>query len=97
MLSSGILAQAAGLIIDHFHPTTMNPYIFVFLVTIALRFLVAVIFLPEIKEVRRVRYLPSKYTFFMLPANFLHAEGVKLIHFPEKILGKFKSLKSLVP
>jgi len=99
IIGIGVLfgALAGGLIIDRFHPSTINPYIFVFLVAIVLRFLVAVIFLPEIKEVRRVRHLPSKYTFFMLPANFLHAEGVKLIHFPEKILGKFKSLKSLTP
>jgi MFS family permease len=99
IIGIGVLfgALIGGLIIDRFHPSTMNPYIFVFLVALVLRFLVAIIFLPEIKEVRRVSYLPSKYTFFMIPTNFLHAEGVKLIHFPEKILGKFKSLKSLAP
>ncbi len=84
---------AGGLIIDYFHPSTINPYIFVFAVAMALRFLVAVIFLPEIKEVRRVKRLPSKYTFFMIPINVLHTEGAKIVHLPEKILGKFKSLK----
>jgi len=99
IIGIGVLfgALAGGLIIDRFHPSAMNPYIFVFLVAMILRFLVAAIFLPEIKEVRKVKRLPSKYTFFMIPTNFLHAEGVKLIHFPEKILGKFKSLKSLAP
>jgi len=99
IIGIGVLfgALIGGLIIDRFHPSTMNPYIFVFLVTLVLRFLVAAIFLPEIKEVRRVSYLPSRYTFFMIPTNFLHTEGVKLVHLPEKILGKFKSLKSLAP
>ena len=99
IIGIGVLfgALAGGLIVDYFHPTTMNPYIFVFMVAMVLRFLVAVIFLPEIKEVRKVRRLPSKYAFFMMPTNFLHIEGVKLIHFPEKILGKFKSLKLLTP
>jgi MFS family permease len=99
LIGIGVLfgALVGGLIIDYFHPLTMNPYIFVFIVAIILRFLVAVIFLPEIKEVRRVSYLPSRYTFFMIPMNFLHTEGIKLIHLPEKILGKFKSLKFLAP
>lgn len=84
-----------GLIVGYFHPAGINPYIFVFIVAAILRFLVAVIFLPDIKEVRKVKRLPSKYTFFMHPINFLHAESIKLLHIPEKILGKFKSLKLL--
>lgn len=85
-----------GLIVGYFHPSSINPYIFVFLVAAGSRLLVAILFLPEIKEVRKVKKLPSNYTFFTHPVNFLHAETIKIIHIPEKILGKFKSIASLV-
>jgi MFS family permease len=85
---------AGGLIVSYLHPSTMNPYIFVFIVAALLRLLVALIFLPQIKEVRKVRKLPPGYTFIMHPFNFLHAEGIKLTHVPEKVFGKFKSLVS---
>jgi MFS family permease len=84
-----------GLIVNYFHPAAINPFIFVFIVAAVSRFLVAVLFLPNIKEVRAVKKLPSQYMFFNHPLNFLHSESIKLIHLPEKILGKFKSLKLL--
>ena len=84
-----------GLMINYFHPAEMNPYIFIFFVAAASRFLVALIFLPQIKEVRKVQKLPSKYDAFAHPVSFLHTEGIKFLHLPETILGKFKNLKVL--
>ncbi len=95
MIGIGTLLGAliGGLIVNYIHPIGINAYIFVFVVAAVSRFLVAVIFLPKIKEVRKVKRLPSEYTFFTHPINFLHAESMKLIHLPEKILGKFKNLR----
>lgn len=80
-----------GLIVNYFHPSGMNPYIFVFLVAAVLRGSVALIFLPQIKEVRKVKRLPSTYNFFFHPLHSIHLESMKLLHFPEKVLGKFKT------
>jgi hypothetical protein len=40
-----------------------------------------------------VRRLPASYNFFFHPLHSLHAESIKLAHVPERILGKFKSLR----
>jgi len=82
-----------GLIVNYFHPSFMSPYIFVFLVAASLRLLVAVYFLPQIKEIKKVSRLPSSYAVVSHPIHFLNIESTKVIHLPEKLLGKFKSLK----
>jgi len=84
-----------GLIVNYFHPTSLSPYIFVFIVAALSRALVALFFLPQIKEVRKVRRLPTEYNLFMHPLNFLHVESVRLTRLEKKFLGKFKSLKLL--
>lgn len=93
-------ALVGGWIVSSLHPTSMNPYIFVFLVAAVLRGAVALIFLPQIKEVRKVKKIPanSTYNFFFHPAHFLHAESIKLVHLPEKVFTKFKtSVHSFIP
>jgi len=84
---------AGGLIVNYLHPPFMSPYIFVFLVAAALRFLVAIYFLPQIKEVKKVSRLPPSYAVVSHPIHFLHVESTRVINLPEKLLGKFKSLK----
>lgn len=88
-------AFLGGLIVNYFHPASVNPYIFVFIIAAILRFLVAVIFIPYIKEVKKVKRLPIEYTFYAHPISFIHTESARLMHLPKKILGKFKSLKLL--
>lgn len=48
-----------GLIIKYFHPSSINPYLFLFGVAAAARFIVALIFFVKIKEVKKVKNLPS--------------------------------------
>jgi MFS family permease len=86
-------AFIGGAIVNYFHPASLSPYLFLFAVAAILRISVALFFLPQIKEVRKVKRLPSRYTFFFHPIHFMHHEGAKLAHVPEKVLGKFKSLK----
>jgi len=88
-------ALLGGFIVSSFHPATINPYIFVFGVSALLRFSAAIFFLPKIKEVRKVKRLPSEYNFFSHPLASLHHGSARLLHIPEKALGKFKSLKFL--
>jgi MFS family permease len=97
LIGTGTLIGAfmGGVIVDYIHPSAIKPYIFVFIVAAALRALVAVIFLPQIKEVRRVKKLPEKYMLMVHPLHFLHTEIIKLAHVPERVVGKFKSLKLL--
>jgi MFS family permease len=89
-------ALIGGILVNYLHPSGISPYIFAFGIAALLRFIVAIYFLPKIKEVRKVKRLPSEYTFFAHPLGFLHAESLKIMHLPEKAFTKFKSLKSLV-
>jgi len=71
----------------------MNPYIFVFIVTAVARLSSGIIFLPHIKEVRKVKKLPHKYDMFSHPFSFIHSESTRILHMPERVYGKFKSLR----
>jgi MFS family permease len=86
-----------GAIVSWLHPSSMSPFIFLFIIAAILRASVAIIFLPQIKEVRKVKRLPSTYNFFFHPLQFLHYESIRIIHLPERVVGKFKSLKLLAP
>jgi MFS family permease len=99
MIGIGTLVGAllGGVVIDYLHPSSINPYIFIFIVAAALRGAVALIFLPQIKEVRKVKRLPTTYNVFFHPMHYLHAESIRLAHLPERVVGKFKSLKFLSP
>ncbi len=99
MIGIGTLVGAllGGVVIDYLHPSSINPYIFIFIVAAALRGTVALIFLPQIKEVRKVKRLPTTYNVFFHPMHYLHAESIRLAHLPERVVGKFKSLKFLSP
>ena len=88
-------ALTGGLIASYFHPAGISPYIFVFIIAATSRGLVALFFLPQIKEVRKVKKLPTEYTLFTHPLNFIHVESIRLVHLQKKVLGKFKSLKLL--
>ena len=97
MIGIGTLVGAllGWAVIDYLHPASINPYIFVFIIAAVLRGGVALFFLPQIKEVRKVKRLPTQYDLLFHPLHFMHHEGIKLVHLPEKVLGKFKSLKLL--
>lgn len=84
-----------GLIVNYLHPANISPYIFVFMIAALSRGLVALFFLPQIKEVRKVKRLPAEYNLFAHPIHFIHIESIRLTHLPEKFLGKFKSLRLL--
>jgi MFS family permease len=88
-----------GLIVDisYFHPSSISPYIFLFIVAAVLRGGVALFFLPQIKEVRKVKRLSSTYNFFFHPLHSMHSEAIKIYHLPERVVGKFKSLKLFTP
>ena len=87
----GILLGAitGGLIVDYWHPSSVNPYIFVFSIAVILRLSVALIFLPSIKEVKKVKNLPSNLHFLTALTHYLHIEHAKTAHFHGKFLGKF--------
>ena len=48
-----------GAVLSVFHPSTLSPFLFLFAMAALLRFLVGFIFLPHLKEARRVSPLPS--------------------------------------
>lgn len=95
MIGIGTLVGSilGGFIVSYAHPASFNPYIFVFVIAAILRAGVASIILPKIKEVRKVNRLPAHYNLIWHPINTFHAESIRLLHYPEKILGKFKSLR----
>ncbi|MEM4271842.1 MAG: MFS transporter, partial [Candidatus Pacearchaeota archaeon] len=76
---------AGGVIVNYLHPSNINPYIFVFLVAASLRFLVAAIFLPQIKEVRKIKKLPSKYAIMSHPVHRMHAHVERFHHLANNI------------
>ncbi len=86
-----------GLLVNYLHPSSISPFIFLFIVAMVLRASVALFFLPHIKEVRKVKKVPERYNLFFHPVNSLHHETIRMIHVPEKILGKFKNLKLFAP
>ena len=92
-----ILSVIGGLIVDYFHPASINPYIFLFIVAAVLRGGVALFFLPQIKEVRKVRRVPMHYNLFFHPLQFLHYTGIRIIHLPGRVVGKFKNLRLFTP
>ena len=49
---------AGGLILNYYHPTSINPYLFLFGVAAVIRLLVAIIYLPKIKEANNVKSIP---------------------------------------
>ena len=82
-------SMAGGFIVDYLHPASISPYIFVFFVATALRFLVAAIFLPQIKEVRKVKKMPSTYALMHYPLHRLNVEVHRFARIPRKVFGKF--------
>ncbi|MEM4259565.1 MAG: MFS transporter [Candidatus Pacearchaeota archaeon] len=82
-----------GYIVNYLHPISINPYIFVFLIAASLRLLVALFFIPQIKEVRKVKKLPSKYAMLHYPIHIIYVELARIPRIPLKILGKFKNLR----
>ncbi len=78
---------AGGLIINYFHPANLNPYIFLFIISASLMFLVAAFFLPVIKEVRKVKRFPSTHAMMHYPMHAIHLEMMRF----SKLFGKFKS------
>ena len=48
-----------GLIVNYYHPSALNPYLFLFGVAAFFRLVVGLIFLPGIKEVKKIKYIPN--------------------------------------
>lgn len=82
-----------GLLVNYLHPSSLSPYIFLFIIAAVLRASVALFFLPQIKEVRKVKRVPASYNLFFHPVHSIQHETVRIMHFPERVLGKFKSLR----
>ncbi len=63
-----------GLIIKYAHPKFMSTLLFVFLISAILRWTVTLFLLPQIKEERPVKHIPSVHISFFHPLKSLHAE-----------------------
>ena len=64
-----------GIVLDYLHPSTslINPFIFLFLVSLTFRFLAMIIFLPKIKEIKHFKTLPKISLSFINPLRLVQA------------------------
>tara|TARA_Y100000034_G_C6793957_1_gene355695 strand:- start:395 stop:982 length:588 start_codon:yes stop_codon:yes gene_type:complete len=49
-----------GALLNFWHPTSLNPFFFIFFIAAGARLLAGIIFLPRIKDERKVKKLPSR-------------------------------------
>ncbi len=73
-IGSFIGSLIGGYIISSLHPSSMNPFIFVFIISAAARFLASFIFLPHLEEERKVERLPPMHVQLTHPFKTLHSE-----------------------
>lgn len=70
-----------GILAKYVHVSFMSPILFVFLVSAVFRFSVSLFFLPQIKEIRRVKGLPPFSLTVVHPFKALHADFVWVKNF----------------
>ena len=63
-----------GFLVNTYHPSSINPFIFIFLITAGARLLVALLFIPKIKDARPVERLPPMRIHLVHPFRTLNAE-----------------------
>ncbi|MEI6849860.1 MAG: MFS transporter [archaeon] len=65
---------AGGLLLDYLNISFMNIFFFVFLLAAFLRIIVALIFLPRIKETKKVKRIPAMHVSLTHPFKTVHSE-----------------------
>ena len=63
-----------GLLLNNFHPPNISPYVFLFILASITRFLVAILFLPKIKDEQHTKRLPPMHLNISHPFKTIHSE-----------------------
>ena len=70
--------MTGGLVLNFISIGFMNKFLFVFAIAATLRLLVALFFLPKIKETKKVKSLPHLMNTFTHPFRYIHLESSNL-------------------